>query len=148
MQQQQPRPSSPGTDAGIDEDLIAKLVDRFYAAVRQDALIGPVFEARVKDWDAHLTKLMAFWSSVVLKSGRYRGSPMPVHVAIDEISGNHFARWLQLFAETARDVCPPAAAALFIDRSQRIAESLQLGISLHRGDGAAFESPGRGPRPA
>jgi hemoglobin len=105
--QQHPRPSSPGTDAGIDEDLIAKLVDRFYATVRQDALIGPVFEARVKDWDAHLTKLMAFWSSVVLKSGRYRGSPMPVHVAIDKISGNHFARWLQLFAETARDVCPP-----------------------------------------
>ena len=125
--QQHPRPSSPGTDAGIDEDLIAKLVDRFYATVRQDALIGPVFEARVKDWDAHLTKLMAFWSSVVLKSGRYRGSPMPVHVAIDEISGNHFARWLQLFAETARDVCPPAAAALFIDRSQRIAEIAAIG---------------------
>ena len=47
--QQHPRPSSPGTDAGIDEDLIAKLVDRFYATVRQDALKGPVFEARVKD---------------------------------------------------------------------------------------------------
>ena len=112
MQQKQPRPSSPGTDAGIDEDLIAKLA-LFCATVRQDALIGPVFEARVDDWDAHLTKLTAFWSSVVLKSGRYRGSPMPVHVAIDEISSNHFARWLQLFAETARDVCPPAAAALF-----------------------------------
>src|SRR4029078_3765446 len=129
---QEPRPNSPGSDAGIDEDLIAKLVDRFYATVRQDALIGPVFEARVKDWDAHLTKLMAFWSSVVLKSGRYRGSPMPVHVAIDEICGNHFARWLQLFAETARDVCPPAAAALFIDRSQRIAETLPLCSSLSR----------------
>src|SRR4029078_9967239 len=98
---QEPRPNSPGSDAGIDEDLIATLVDRFYAAVRQDALIGPVFEARVDDWDEHLTKLPAFWSSVVLKSGRYRGSPMPVHVAIDEISSAHFARWLQLFAVTA-----------------------------------------------
>jgi hemoglobin len=140
---QQPRPSSPGINAGIDEDLIATLVDRFYAAVRQDALIGPVFEARVDDWNEHLTKLTAFWSSVVLKSGRYRGSPMPVHVAINEISSAHFARWLQLFAETARDVCPPDAAALFIDRSQRIAESLQLGISLNRGDGMAFASPRR-----
>jgi hemoglobin len=142
---QEPRPNSPGSDAGIDEGLIATLVDRFYAAVRQDALIGPVFEARVDDWDEHLTKLAAFWSSVVLKSGRYRGSPMPVHVAIDEISSAHFARWLQLFAETARAVCPPDAAALFIDRSQRISESLQLGISLNRGDGIAFERPRRTP---
>jgi hemoglobin len=134
---------SSGAEVGITEDMIATLVHRFYATVRKDPLIGPVFEARVEDWDEHLIKLRAFWSAVVLRTGRYRGSPMPVHVAIDEISTSHFERWLQLFAETAREVCPPAAAELFIDRSQRIGESLQLGISLHRGDGEAFESPRR-----
>jgi hemoglobin len=140
--QQSPFNSS-GAEVGIDEDMISTLVDRFYAAVRLDPLIGPVFEARVEDWDAHLVKLKAFWSAVVLRTGRYRGSPMPVHVAIDEISSKHFERWLELFAETAREVCPPDAAALFVDRSHRIGQSLQLGISLHREDGMAFQSPAR-----
>ena len=145
--QQHPRPSSPGTDAGIDEDLIAKLVDLFYATVRQDALIGPVFEARVEDWDAHLTKLMAFWSSVVLKAGataavRCRCTLPSTRFPATILLGGD--RLLKRLAMCVR----PAAAALFLDRSQRIAELLQLGISLHRGDGVAFESPRRVPRPA
>jgi hemoglobin len=129
----QPHPKAPGLAAGIDEPLIAELVDRFYARVRQDELIGPVFEARVEDWDEHLAKLRAFWSSVVLMTGRYKGQPMPVHAAIGEITDAHFERWLSLFADTAKTVCPPEAAALFIDRSQRIAQSLRLGIAASRG---------------
>ena len=138
----QPHPKAPGTAVGIDEALIATLVDRFYAAVRRDAILGPVFEARIEDWDAHLLKLQAFWSSVVLMTGRYKGRPMPVHAAIAELSLDHFERWLQLFAETAREVCPPQAAALFIDRSERIAESLQLGIGLK-----AWDAPPRSAAP-
>jgi hemoglobin len=129
----QPHPKAPGLAAGIDEPLIAELVDRFYARVREDELIGPVFEARIENWDEHLAKLRAFWSSVVLMTGRYKGQPMPVHAAISEITDAHFERWLSLFADTAKTVCPPAAAALFIDRSQRIAQSLSLGIAASRG---------------
>jgi hemoglobin len=140
--QHQPRPKAPGVAVGIDEAMIATLVRRFYASVRRDPIIGPVFEARVEDWDAHLEKLNAFWSSVTLMTGRYKGTPMTVHAEIDEISKAHFIRWLQLFAETARQVCPPAAAALFIDRAERIAESLQLGISLARGDQSVLQPRG------
>jgi hemoglobin len=129
----QPHPKAPGLVAGIDEAMIAELVDRFYARVREDELIGPVFEARIEDWDEHLVKLRAFWSSVVLMTGRYKGQPMPVHAAIFEITDAHFERWLSLFADTAKKVCPPAAAALFVDRSQRIAQSLRLGIAASRG---------------
>ncbi|MBA2125034.1 preprotein translocase subunit TatC [Hyphomicrobium methylovorum] len=128
-----PHPKAPGIEAGIDEAMIAMVVDRFYAAVREDPLLGPVFNSRVEDWDEHLTKLKAFWSSVVLMTGRYKGRPMPVHVAIEEITPQHFARWLALFAETVERDCPPAAAKLFIDRSRRIAESLHLGIQASRG---------------
>lgn len=130
----QPDPKAPGRDVGIDEGLIGELFDRFYAAVRQDELLGPVFEARIGNWDDHLSKLHAFWSSVVLMTGRYKGRPMPVHAAIDEIFGAHFERWLAIFAETARAVYPPAAASLFIDRAHLIGESLQLGPSPHQGD--------------
>jgi hemoglobin len=129
----QPHPKAPGLDAGIDEVLIGELVDRFYDAVRCDEILGPVFNARVENWDDHLTKLRAFWSSVVLMTGRYKGRPMPVHTAISEISDAHFERWLSLFAETAKTVCPPAAAALFIEKSERIGDSLRLGIAASRG---------------
>src|SRR6185312_1619345 len=120
----EPHPKAPGLDAGIDEAMIGELVDRFYDAVRRDEILGPVFNARVENWDDHLTKLRAFWSSVALMTGRYKGRPMPVHTAISEISDAHFERWLSLFAETAKNVCPPAAAALFVDKSLRIAQSL------------------------
>ncbi|MGE3907576.1 MAG: preprotein translocase subunit TatC, partial [Reyranellaceae bacterium] len=49
------------------------------------------------------------------------------------IDSRHFDRWLELFAETARELCPPKAAALFVDRAQRIAESLELGIAIAGG---------------
>ncbi|HEY8194906.1 MAG TPA: group III truncated hemoglobin [Hyphomicrobium sp.] len=129
----EPHPKAPGLDVGIDEAMIGELVDRFYDAVRRDEILGPVFNARVENWDDHLTKLRAFWSSVVLMTGRYKGRPMPVHAAISEISDAHFERWLSLFAETAKIVCPPAAAALFVDKSLRIGDSLRLGIAASRG---------------
>jgi hemoglobin len=129
----QPHPKAPGLAAGIDEAMIGELVDQFYAKVRQDDILGPVFESRIDNWDEHLTKLRAFWSSVVLMTGRYKGQPMPVHAAISEITDAHFERWLSLFAETAKAVCPAEAAALFIDRSRRIAQSLSLGIAASRG---------------
>jgi hemoglobin len=129
----QPHPKAPGLAAGIDEAMIGELVDQFYAKVRQDDILGPVFDSRIDNWDEHLTKLRAFWSSVVLMTGRYKGQPMPVHAAISEITDAHFERWLSLFAETAKAVCPAEAAALFIDRSRRIAQSLSLGIAASRG---------------
>jgi hemoglobin len=143
----EPHPKAPGLAAGIDEPMIRNLVSAFYAEVRRDPLLGPVFATRVHDWDEHLEKLSRFWSSVVLMTGAYKGRPMPVHVAIDEISRAHFERWLAIFRTTARSVCPPSAAAVFVDRAERIAESLHLGIMLHRsGDPAAtpvkFAEPG------
>ncbi|AGK58224.1 truncated hemoglobin-like protein [Hyphomicrobium denitrificans 1NES1] len=128
-----PHPKAPGLAAGVEETMVAELVDRFYAKVRQDELLGPIFNTRIEDWDEHLAKLSAFWSSVVLMTGRYKGQPMPAHIAISEITDEHFERWLALFAETAKVVCPPEAAALFVDRSRRIAESLRLGIAASKG---------------
>lgn len=137
----EPHPKAPGLAAGITEPMIRELVHRFYAEVRRDPLLAPVFASRVTDWDEHLDKLTAFWSSVVLMTGRYKGRPMPAHAAIDEISPAHFERWLALFRVTARAVCPDAAAAVFIDRAERIAESLYLGIALHRGAGPGIIPP-------
>jgi len=109
---------------GITEEMIRELVIRFYGRVREDALLGPVF-AIVQNWDEHLAKLADFWSSVVLMSGRYHGSPMRAHLPLNLV-GEHFDRWLDLFEQTAREVCPPAAAALFVDKARRIADSFEM----------------------
>lgn len=113
---------------GIDEPMIERLVRAFYDEVRADALLGPVFAERIADWEPHLQRMFAFWSSVALLTGRYHGRPMEKHLPLP-VDARHFDRWLCLFARTTRRVCPPAAADHFIERAQRIAESLEIGIA-------------------
>lgn len=117
---------------GIDTAMIERLVHSFYKKVREDALLGPIFDARVKDWDAHLERMCLFWSSVALGAATYQGSPMQVHAPLP-VDAQHFDRWLALFEATASAVCPPAAAEHFIVRARRIAQSLELGIAVHHG---------------
>jgi hemoglobin len=120
------------TRTGIDTAMIERLVTAFYDRAREDALLGPVFAARIADWDAHLARMCSFWASVALMSGTYHGNPMGRHLGLP-IDARHFDRWLALFEETAAAVCPPAAAAHFIERARRIAQSLELGIASVRG---------------
>ncbi len=120
---------APGTAVGVTEEMIHTLVHAFYASVREDPELGPIFNGAVGDWDRHLDKLCDFWSSVTLMTGRFKGAPMAAHIRLPDIGEAHFARWLQLFRETAAEVCPPAAAGLFIGRAEVIGQSLQLGIS-------------------
>ena len=117
---------------GIDEAMIERLVHAFYAKVRKDALLGPVFAEHIADWAPHLERMCRFWSSVALMSGRYHGNPMEKHLPLP-VDAAHFDRWLALFEETAHEVCPPRAAAHFIERAHRIAESLELGIAAGQG---------------
>jgi hemoglobin len=115
-------------ETGIDEAMIDRLVETFYARVRDDALIGPIFAERVEDWGPHLAQMKLFWSSVALSTGIYQGRPMPKHLPLP-IDATHFDRWLMLFEETAREVCPPVALDWFMERARRIAESLELGVA-------------------
>ena len=129
-----PHPRAPGTEVGIDEEMIRDLVHAFYARVRLDPMLGPIFNARIDDWPVHLDKLCAFWSSVTLMTGRYKGTPMKVHAELPDVAAAHFERWLALFRATAVSICPTDAAEVFVDRANRIAASLQLGIAIHRGE--------------
>jgi hemoglobin len=77
----------------------------------------------------HLRLMVDFWSSIALRSGRYQGKPQAAHFGLD-LTPELFARWLSLFEETARDICEPDVAAFFVDRAQRIADSLQIGLGI------------------
>lgn len=114
-------------ETGLDEDTLRDLVHAFYGKVRGDAVLGPIFAARITDWGPHLERMVAFWSSVALMTGRYHGRPVPAHTPLP-VDGAHFERWLGLFRETAHEVCTPSGAAHVIERAERIARSLRIAV--------------------
>ena len=121
------------TAAAITEEQIARLVPTFYNRVRIDEVLGPIFNGAIEDWPHHLEKLQAFWSSVMLTSGRYKGQPMVAHVRhAEHMTPENFIRWLELWRQTTEDVVGAEAAAAFQEKAGRIAESLQLGVQFYR----------------
>jgi hemoglobin len=111
----------------LDDAVLRHLVHGFYGKVRRDPVLGPVFAARITDWEPHLERMVAFWSSVALMSGRYHGRPVPAHTPLP-IGAADFDRWLALFRATARETCSPAGAAHVIERAERIARSLRIAV--------------------
>ena len=115
----------------IPAEEIGELVDRFYAKVRVDPDIGPIFNAAIDDWPAHLNLLKSFWSTVLLMDRSYKGDPLSKHLPLS-LDPPHFARWLTLFEETAREVMQPEHAEVIIEKSHRIAQNFQAAIAYHR----------------
>ncbi len=114
---------------GINEAYISVLVETFYARVRAHPLIGPVFSDAITDWAPHLATMKDFWASVALNAGRYSGKPVPAHARHQQIQRWHFTLWLAIFDQTLRDTAPtPGAIHYFMERANRIAQSLQLAM--------------------
>lgn len=115
---------------GIDEAYISRLVDSFYARVRADAMLGPIFEQAIGDrWEPHLARMKAFWASVALNAGVYSGRPVPIHQRLEGVSARHFGHWLALFRETLTETAPSVEAVdYFMLRAERIAASLQIAM--------------------
>ncbi len=113
----------------IDDDTINALITAFYAKVRNDPDLGPIFAKHIGDvWDEHLKVIGLFWSNVMLADGRYTGNPMGIHLKLSEIHPRHFEVWLGYWRETSNEMFNEDLASAFIDRAERIAESLQLGM--------------------
>jgi hemoglobin len=113
----------------VTEEGIRRLVDAFYAKVRVDPELGPVFARAIEgDWQPHLNKMYDFWSSVMLTSGRYRGNPVAKHLAVEGITPELFERWLALFNETCGELFDDRLSCEFGAKAARIAESLKLAL--------------------
>ena len=121
------------------EEQISTLVDCFYAKVRKDDEIGPVFEDAVHNWDAHLKLLKEFWSTVLLASAQYKGNPLLAHFKLP-IEERYFDRWLSLFEETANEVMTPPQAALILHKAQQIAGNMKR-VLAYREPAAQAASP-------
>jgi hemoglobin len=111
-------------------ELVTQVVTQFYAAVRQDAMLGPIFEDRLAGkWDHHLSKMVDFWSSLTMQTGTYFGKPHAAHFGLG-LTAEHFQHWLELFDATVAECCAGHAAELFRDRARRVAASLQIGLNI------------------
>ena len=98
-------PAGAELHASITEENIAIMVERFYASVQEHPTLGPVFNDRlVGRWDRHLAQMKDFWSSVLLRSGRYSGFPLGAHFDVPGLEKDHFGDWLALFEETLAGV--------------------------------------------
>lgn len=119
---------------GIDAVFIDAMVDAFYARIRADGLLGPIFGQRIADWPLHLGRMKAFWRSVLHNSGEYSGNPMAKHMAIPGLEEAHFAHWLQLFYATLDGLeADPEGRLEVAGRARMIADSLLTGIAVQHG---------------
>ncbi|MGZ3691868.1 MAG: group III truncated hemoglobin [Pseudobdellovibrio sp.] len=111
---------------------IMKIVDCFYAKVRKDELIGPIFNDEAKvNWDEHLPKLYNFWQDLLLGSENYHGRPFPPHLKFN-LKIEHFERWLKLFIETVDENYTGLKADEMKSRALRIAQNFLHNINSLR----------------
>ena len=111
----------------ITQEQISALVDQFYSEIREHPRLGPVFNKHIDGhWRPHLAKMKSFWRSVLLRTGEYKGKPVPVHQKLEGIDTADFAEWLALFAKTSGTVFSPEAVPLVNEAAEKIATSLWL----------------------
>lgn len=110
-------PLNTGDDRSLYERLgghegIRKLIEPFYVDVRQHAVLGPIFNAKVKDWNAHLANITEFWALQTGGESRYRGGFGRAHIGLG-IGPEHFQHWLGLWQwNNVRELAPREAAEM------------------------------------
>ena len=130
----------------LDRESIALLVQRFYDRVRADEVLGPTFEAVLHDhWDAHLPRMVEFWSTVMLGTRSFSGNVFGKHMAVPGVGRAHFERWLGLWQSQT--------GAMFDAEIASQLQEVALGIArnLHRGyfgDAVPFEAPSAAASPS
>lgn len=113
-------------------DQIKLLVDSFYAKVREDDLLGPIFEKVIQDrWPEHLEKMYRFWQSILLEEQTYFGSPFGPHAKLP-VSKEHFDRWIGLFHQTVDENLTGEKADDAKWRAAKMAELFNAKIEYYR----------------
>jgi len=116
-------------DVDVTRTTIGILVREFYARLRRNERLGPIFAREISgDWEPHLEKMTDFWCSVILKSDDYQGRPVPAHLKMKDVTEQDFDIWLGIFGQTAEELFSQDTAAIFVERAERIAKSLKLAM--------------------
>lgn len=103
-------------------DDIKLLVDTFYGNIRENDLLGPIFNGILKDrWPAHLEKMYRFWQTVLLEQHTYTGSPFMPHAKLP-VDKLHFDTWLKIWYATVDEFFAGAKADEAKWRGEKMAE--------------------------
>lgn len=130
-------------ESGLTVQLVRKVVIRFYDEIRRDGDLGPIFEGAIgSHWDEHIERIIQFWLTATRLGRGYDGKNfMPAHLKHSSIRTEHIPRWLGLFRKTAVDQCSPEGASVLIDIAERMAETLEIGLTRRDNEG---HDPNRG----
>ncbi len=109
-------------------------MENFYRSARQDGDLGPVFAAHVEDWDGHLEIMTRFWASVLLGEGGYFGNPFQKHLAVSELSADHFRKWLEIFSQTLAQQCSREDAVAWEAAARRMGFAMSSRLGFDRVD--------------
>ncbi len=128
---------------------IERLVDGFYARVREDEQLGPIFDdiARV-NWSVHLPRMYDFWMAVLFGQAAFKGNPPEVHRALAArvpLTRALFDRWVGLFIATVDEHFEGPMADSAKVRAIRIARTLEAYASRQDGIGMPILSATSGP---
>jgi hemoglobin len=123
-------------DASITVPIVRKVIVAFYAKVRLDPVLGPVFENIVGDhWDVHIEKVCSFWFYVTRLDRTYNARDfMPAHIKHPSIQAGLLPIWLRLFRQTAKELCTTEIADALIDIAERMAVSIEMSLSRRDGE--------------
>lgn len=118
---------------------VYKLVSKFYAVIRADDLLGPIFNHHLKDeqWPPHIEKLTDFWVTSLFGEVCFKGNPSLAHIKVDKhlnlgMQQDHFKRWLKLWAETIDGLFEGDLANRAKEASQRMAMGQFAYVCKHR----------------
>jgi len=119
--------------AQLSEADIRRVVRAFYAEVQLDDMLAPIFATKIgpEDWEKHMEHITGFWSSIFLKTGRFKGNPMLKHAALPDLTPAHFRQWLTLFNAVSSRVLNPNQAQLMQTMADRVGQSLQMGLAFN-----------------
>jgi hemoglobin len=111
----------------INHKDITLLVDSFYAKVKSDDLLSPIFKN--VDWSHHLPRMYDFWGSIVLGAQTFHGDPFQKHAHLP-LNPSHFNRWLKLFDHTVDEHFSGFNADQVKGRAKSIASIFQHKMGL------------------
>jgi hemoglobin len=122
----------PAGGSTITVENIRIMVERFYERTRGDDLLGPIFNDKVSDWEAHYEKMTRFWSSATMRAGTYAGRPIEAHKFEEQglLTDAHFVRWVREFTGVVRDVFSKQDAEVFIELGRRMAVSISTRLGV------------------
>lgn len=115
-----------------DLEDVKLMVNQFYGKIREDELLGPIFDEVIQNrWPEHLEKMYRFWQTVLLDERTYSGRPFIPHMNLP-VDTHHFEHWLFLFNETVDELFKGTIATAAKLQGKRMAEMFNMKISYFK----------------